>query len=255
MCIILSKVNKVSNTKIYVSPDEENARQITIYSNEVATRTKNAMILPVPNPESIELLDLSKYSKFFEDCDNCFVRIPTLSLTRSYNLPHMYATSSILPVVQVGSYMASIVPSFDDFVRIDTSVFDIDDTLLSMLAKNYREGFGFIVCLLKEGSHTYHPFAYTHRMKNPNRLFIPTRHYHPGETNTYADWDHTIYSPITELHNTKELKFRDSSPIKWNKLPESYRWASSVPFSRWTMESEWKNIDLEPESFYRKRVY
>jgi hypothetical protein len=253
MCIILSAVEKVSNTKIYVSPDEDNLRQITIYSNEVATREKNAMILPVPNPESIELLDLSKYSKFFEDCESCFIKLPTLSLTRSFHPEYAYA--SILPVVQVGSYLASIVPSFDDFVRIDRSIFDIDDNLLPMLAKHYREGFGFILCVLDEGSHTYHPFAYTHKMKEPNRLFIPTRHYHPGESNSYADWDHTIYSPITELHNTREMKFRDSSPIKWKKLPASYRWASSVPFSRWTMESEWKNIDLEPESFYRKRVF
>lgn len=253
MCIILSKVDKVSNTKIYVSPDKENKRQLTIYSNEVATKTKNAMILPVPNPESIELLDLSNYPKFFEDCENCFYNLPTLSM-RSFNPHSAYASASMLPVVRVGSYLASIVPSFDDFVRIDRTVFDVNDDLFPILAKNYKENFGFIICLLEEGNHTYHPFAYTHLMKDKNRLFIPTRHYHPGGASSYADWDHVIYSPITELHNTRDKKFRDSQGMKWKKLPEAYRWASSVPFSRWEMNQDWKNLDLEPESFYRVPV-
>ncbi len=253
MCIILSKVDKVSNTKIYVSPDKENKRQLTIYSNEVATRTKNAMILPVPNPETIELLDLSNYPKFFEDCENCFYKLATLSM-RSFMPEHAYASASFIPVVRVGSYLASIVPSFNDFTRIDTTVFDINDDLMPLLAQHYREGFGFIICMLEEGKHTYHPFAYTHKLKEKNRLFIPTRHYHPGEANKYADWDHMIYSPITELNNAREYRFRDSQGMKWKKIPESYRWASSVPFSRWTMNEEWKNIDLEPESFYRVPV-
>jgi hypothetical protein len=254
MCIILSQVDKVSNTKIYVSPDKENKRQLTIYSNEVATRTKNAMILPVPNPESIELVDLSKYPKFFEDCENCFYNLLTYS-TRSFMAERAYASASLLPVVQVGSYLASIVPSFDDFMRIDRSIFDVNNDLIPLLAKHYQTGFGFIICLLDEGKHMYHPFAYTHKLKENNRLFIPTRHYHPGEANQYADWDHVIYSPITELHNTREKRFRDSQTMKWKKLPESYRWASSVPFSRWEIHEEWKNIDLEPESFYRTPVY
>lgn len=253
MCIILSKVDKVSNTKIYVSPDKENKRQLTIYSNEVATETKNAMILPVPNPESIELIDLSKYSKFFEDCENCFYNLPTLGL-RSFNPQNAYASASFLPVIRVGSYLASIVPSFEDIVRLDRNVFDIHDDLFPLLAANYREGFGFIVCMLEEGKHTYHPFAYTHELKEKNKLFIPTRHYHVGESNRYADWDHVIYSPITELNNTREKRFRDSQGMKWKNLPEAYRWASSVPFSRWEMQGDWKNIDLEPDSFYRVAV-
>jgi hypothetical protein len=252
MCIILSTVDKVANTKIYVSPDKENKRQLTVYSNEVATKEENAMILPVPNPETIELLDLSNYPKFFEDCEACFTRVPTLSL-RSFQPMNAYA--SLLPVFQVGSYLASIVPSLYDFSRVNRDVFDYGDDLIRVLEKNYKEGFGFILCVLKKGSHTYHPFAYTHDIQTPNRLFIPTRHYHPGESNSTADWDHIIYSPITELNNPREVKFRDTSPIKWKKLPETYRWAYSVPLCRWEMIGEWKNIDLQPESYYRKPLY
>lgn len=252
MCIILSTVDKVANTKIYVSPDKENQRQLTVYSNEVATKYENAMILPVPNPESIELLDLSNYPKFFEDCEACFFRLPTRSIRSAYA---ERSHASPLPVFQVGSYLASIVPSLYDFSRVNTDVFDYGDDLICILEQNYREGFGFILCVLKKGNHTYHPFAYTHSMISPNRLFIPTRHYHPGESYSTADWDHIIYSPITELNNTREVKFRNTSSIQWKKLPEAYRWAYSVPLCRWEMEGEWKNIDLQPESYYRKPIY
>ena len=62
MCIISKEVNAVSKTKLFASLDDTGTRQLTVYSNQVDTDTSdNAMILPVPNPNTVEFVDLSEY--------------------------------------------------------------------------------------------------------------------------------------------------------------------------------------------------
>ena len=241
MCIITSTVNEVAKTRIYVSADEANRRQLTVYSNYVSSSRENAMILPVPNPESIELLNFSNYPAFFEDLANCFQkRIPRgISNTLGFGL-----VTETLPIYKVGSYQASIVPNLDEFDRLDFHTFKVDPNLYSFLDVHYRKGnFGFIVCSLMAGDHTYHPFAYTHGMHKSGRLFIPTMHYHPGHTHETGDWDHLIYSPSTTLHDDK-YRFVSNRQINWNKLPEEYRWAYDTPMNCWEKVGTWDNHDL-----------
>jgi hypothetical protein len=155
----------------------------------------------------------------------------------------------------VGSYKASIVPTLDDFDRLDTEVFDVDENLLPMLRRHYPYRFGFIVCQLKPGNRSYHPFAYTHDLDSCGKLFVPTRHYHPqSHGHATADWDHIIYSPLTDLDNTKQkgYEFRGTKDVAWSKLPEAYRWGSVVQMSRWEMEGDFKNMDLWATSYHRE---
>lgn len=254
MCIITSKVENVSNTKIYASANEDNTRQLTIYSNEVSTKTHNAMILPVPNPDSVQFHNFETYPSFFEDCEKCFRSIPTRSAA---HLTASFRMNESLPVYKVGSYLASIVPRFEDFMRLDRNLFELSNELLSMLSHFYDQRFGFIVCILKKGTHNYHPFAYSHDLLEPSKLFLPTRHYHPGEAGATADWDHIIYSPITNLNSCEfdSKLFSTTEPIQWKKMPNEFRWAYSVPLCRWTKHGDWMNKDLLIESFYKKRVY
>ena len=73
MCIISYPVLLVNSTNIFVGPNKNYTRQITVYSNKVHnTKTDNAMILPVPYASTVQLFDLSKYPNFFKDIDNCF---------------------------------------------------------------------------------------------------------------------------------------------------------------------------------------
>jgi hypothetical protein len=65
MCIINRAVEKVSNTSLFAAKLAEVTlpngmkvqRQLTIYSNEVATKTENQMILPFPTVAAIPLED------------------------------------------------------------------------------------------------------------------------------------------------------------------------------------------------------
>jgi hypothetical protein len=160
-----------------------------------------------------------------------------------------------LDVHDVGSYKASIVPSLDEFDRLDTNTFQIDHSLLGFLRAHYAAGFGFIVCKLKPGNNSYHPFAYTHALDFSGKLFVPTRHYHPNHRGEIeADWDHIIYSPLTDLDNTreKEMEFVNSKSIQWTRLPVAYRWGSVVRLSRLEIRGDFPNKDFWATSYHRE---
>ena len=238
MCIIVNPVVKVTSTKIWVSPNNTGTRQLTIYSNNVDTHKKNAMILPVPttDADSIRFIDFSFYQRFFNDCQSCFRSTKPLlyssSQTLGISLSNNRFKRSTLIVHDVGSYKASIVPSLADFDRLDKSVFRVTGDLGNMLQRTYSSGFSFIVCQLEKGAINYHPFAYTHTLAQNGKLFVPTKHWHAdpnsGDGNSllsrflsrnvfsdsgtvydqdmdhirsriHADWDHIVYSPNTNL--------------------------------------------------------
>ena len=284
MCIIANPVVKVASTKIWVSPNKDGTRQLTIYSNSVETMTKNAMILPVPTTDvdSIKFLDLSFYQRFFDDCKACFRSTKPLSDftygARTTTLSANYSKRSTLAVHDVGSYKASIVPSLGDFDRLDKTVFTVSGDLADMLKNTYSSGFSFIVCQLEKGSVNYHPFAYTHTMAQNGKLFVPTKHWHahgnaggssswlPGflprnafsgtlygqdmdhlRSTVSADWDHVIYSPNTNLDScmNDQYEFVTTNPIDWQRLPSEYRWASFAKLNRWSKEGDWNNKDIE----------
>ena len=249
MCIILARVESVSNTQLYISSSKTKERQLVIYTNKVTSPDSNAMILPVPNPLSVELLNFRHYKDIFEDCQKCF---------RHYDdTRHLYATRSlacsasdshrpVLPVYTIGSYQASIVPSLDDFDRLNTNILRVNPEVASLLRKTYDSEFGFLVCQLKRGNHQYHPFAYTHSIHSNRLLFVPTLHYHLGEKGSSADWDHTIYSPMTDLFTNYGYSYVNSSSVQWDLLPSEYQWArkGGVSFNRHVIKGYSKNKDL-----------
>ena len=73
MCIISLAVQKVAGTQILTGVDAKRKRQIVVYGNTVDNNHDgNAMILPIPHPESIEFINLSDYKNIFNDCSMCF---------------------------------------------------------------------------------------------------------------------------------------------------------------------------------------
>lgn len=253
MCIILAQVEEVNATKIFTSLTHDQERQFLVYSNQVETDFDNLMILPVPNPESVVFVNLSKYSKLFDDLESNFVK----SRGSSMNLYASRSAASFdtlerppLVVYSVGAYSASIVPSISEFDRLDKKHFKLPRDLETILDTTYDRQFGFIVCKLKQGKHTYHPFAYTHQKHNSNLLFIPTLHYHPhgyGANRVVdADWDHIIYSVGTDLDTTNydEYAFSARDSIKYNKLPPEIGWMREHRLKRWTKHGSGVNKDL-----------
>jgi len=191
MCIISKPVKDMSNTNIFISINKSGDRQIIVYSNLIDNNNNNnAMILPIPNPESIQFHDLSDYKDFFKDCNDCF---PTI---HSAPVLGCLSQNNTLKVFNIGSYQISVAQSLDEILQIDTSIFTMDANCTELLTKEYSDKkFGFIICKIKEGKEHYHPLAYSHSIMENKKLFIPTKHYHGHESkiDKYG-FDHSIFS-------------------------------------------------------------
>lgn len=195
---------EVSKTKIFVSGNKDSTRQLIVYSNNVdTTKTGNAMILPVPHPESLEFYDLSSKADFFTVIERYF-RSTMMSNARGRSIQ----TNSLdtLKVIDVGSYQLSICQNLNDFDRINTTVFTLNPSLKNILAKYYTD-FGFLVCKLRNEDVEYHPLAYSHNIFKPGLKFVPTRHYHSGkDEEPKSHWDHTIYSTNSIMQHREAEK-------------------------------------------------
>jgi hypothetical protein len=255
MCMVNGPVKTIGATKIFTAPSEDGTRQLTVYSNKVDSPADNAMVLPVPFPDSVQLHDFSAYSKLFNDLDSCFAQVK--SKTLSANFSAAAGARGPLAVFRVGSYDASIVPSVSDFDRLDARVFTLNPSLGQVLRQNYGtiQGtpVGFIVCKLRSGAHTYHPFAYSHARPN-NRLFVPTRHFHPHDGSRFFhadgdDWDHVVYTVNTDL-SAGGRPFTNTTSVKWHQLPAEYRHCSGQRLVRWEFDGTRTNEDLQPVCTY-----
>jgi hypothetical protein len=181
MCLISTEIESVSNTKILVAPNNNNTRQLVIYSNNVNNVSEsNAMVLPVPLPQTIKFIDLSKYKEIFEDCAKCFY-----NPIKSLNYSNSISTNSFntrddkpLQVFEVGSYKVSLALNLEQISRVDVRVFKLSQGLKQILETYYYQPYwGFIICKLNSGPESYHPFAYSHQIID-SKVYIPTRHYH-----------------------------------------------------------------------------
>lgn len=255
MCILSAAVSSVSNTNLFVAPSEDGSRQIIVYSNSVDSQTEhNTMVLPVPNPHSVEFINLKPYGKFFSDCERSFKYQPSNYYADS--LSYRSAAASItneykpLPMFDVGSYKVSIVPTVEDFARLDPLHFDIHDDLPRILGQKYDGEFGYLVCKLRQGHHSYHPFAYSHTLHSCNLMFVPTFHIHlhggamPSLSEMkWGDWDHTVYSFATDLEEARDYTFSEHK-VKWEKLPPSFRWVEPYRMKKFIQVGEHLNCDL-----------
>jgi len=216
MCIVSNRVEKMAKTKILVA--RNNKRQLVVYENKVTNRiANNAMILPVPNPGTLRFDNLKNYPNVFKDCAKSFADMDALlTNSRTLSFGTRCSKSKSIAVFSVGSYNVSVLSNFEDFSRLNKDFFDIDEDCLRTLEDYKTLPFGFIICQLKTGDHTYHPLAYSHDIIN-NQIFIPTKHYH-GEYNERIvdDWDHDIY-----LYNIDSSKL----PGKFNFNLRRFSWS------------------------------
>lgn len=201
MCIFSGEIQSVSGTKILVAPvygckletyrkhgvDKQrkvpvgSPLQLTVYSNTVShTPSDNAtaMVLPVPlitGPNRFKFVNLQNYSDLFEDLEMMFPKMRSQTRTNSADTN----STDEIPVVQVGSYKASLVNKLRDFSKLN-GVFSLDPGTAEILRKYYATGYAFVVCQLNPDvtEFTYHPFAYVHELRRDGQLFVPTRHYH-----------------------------------------------------------------------------
>lgn len=277
MCMISKEIRAVAATKLFCGVNSDRSRQFTVYANTVDNSSRNnAMVLPVPFPQTVKFHNLENYANFFSDCDKCFAKTQTWG-EKSLSSNSFSATRSMpkLQVHNVGSYKVSIANSLNDLYRVDESVFDLSQGLQQMLEKYYSNPvFGFIICKLKEGNESYHPFAYSHQITN-KRVFIPTRHYH-AENNTNIndfynnfntsfgmnisdiadDWDHDIYLYNIDLKSNKTVFDMNECDDMWirkininlNKLNFPLDTTCKM-FNKMEINGKHKNMDIVLEAY------
>jgi len=231
MCIFNGTVENVSSTNILVAK-MSNGRQLTIYENSASVEEgKNswtpAMILPFPrirNAESLYFVDMSNNPQFFKRLEKAFQFTPYSSMVSAYE-------GVRFKVKRVGSYELTVVPSLDEFSRVDASVFSLDPSLGRMLRKFYGGiSFSFLVCKLVHGG-KQHPFAFVHDMfPGQGRLFVPTRHFHGSVPNPLLLeetmipmgplWDHTIFTVGGDDTWGRVHEPNESDEFAWDLMKE-----------------------------------
>jgi hypothetical protein len=237
MCIIAtdnttsSKDLRVRNTKIFVAPNKDRTRQITVYQNTVACDVKSVMILPIPHPETFRI-ERECPLGVFDQLHNS-VRDPLGAHSRLAVKNMVYRSTSLetLPKFSMpGGYIASLALRLEDIRNVDPTTFEINHEVFDFLATEYGlsdQSFGFLVCRLSDERTTeveYTPICYSHTMIQPQKLFVPTLHYH-GHQRESVDYDHYIYSTATDIYaNTPGFIPRDINAVLWNGFPLEFQY-------------------------------
>ena len=275
MCIISNPVASVSNTKILVAINSSSNRQFTVYSNNVANiSNNNAMILPVPYPQTVKFHDLTNYENLFDDCKKCF-EFPVYESHVFTNDTLSMNIANSLEVFNVGGYQVSLAMSLNDIKRVNSNVFTLSYGCDELLTEEYNNPiFGFIICKMANNRKDYHPFGYSHNIYN-NLLFIPTKHYHshnnflsynnsnienyrmfrnlmdPINKNTIVDdWAHEIYLYNATAKNNIDFINMSKNNYRWtgdNKLKLDYidfDFGELKHFEKHKIDGHQKNIDL-----------
>lgn len=240
MCMISLPVEQVSNTNIFVGLNSTKTRQITIYSNYVANYSNaNAMVIPVPYPQSVQFHDMSQMGKFFANVDKSFYRLSNTfggSFLSTNSTNSLKSRSANLEVFNVGSYKVSLAQSLDDLTRLDKDIFILSEGLGQMLGDNYRERFwGFIVFVLAKESKEYHPFGYSHTLFN-GQIYIPTKHYHDHSSSLgfvksdVLDYRERIGGQDTRIdpYSTNQRQVMNDGPLRLNQLHLADDWSHNI---------------------------
>ena len=220
MCIISDTVDIIHSTKILVIPSKSGKQQLTVYSNTVITPESNVMCIPVPNPKSVRFEYVP--SDIFSKCATSFKNSSNRNVCVDY-----------ISTFCNSSYNAVIVRSINDLNNQNGFILTHD--VVEFLKKIYPD-YGFILCKLKKGNHTYTPLAYSHDINDT--LFIPTKHYQvyvreelsvdyitlkeKKPSHITDEWDHEIYSIATPRWCHESTKLIHNNKINWSKMPNDY---------------------------------
>ncbi|HYE99581.1 MAG TPA: hypothetical protein VEJ18_11755 [Planctomycetota bacterium] len=210
MCCFSGPVDRVSETSIFAR-SQPGGRQALVYEMRFSSKDDVAMILPIPTPvgaaeDAVRFIDLQDYPDFFRALQSAF---PTraLSIKEDTMAKPGAAPPAPLPVVDVGAFEASFVPSVKDFERLDARFRLPGKTWDSLPA--YR-AFGFAVFKLKKGDRKVHPMAFEFPRAHAGKLFFPTVHIHDGLVHAKATFDHALYGQSGEQDTVSFQGWRES---------------------------------------------
>lgn len=193
MCCFSQPVDYVRATQIFARPGKD-AGQYVVYSMNLKAGNDLAMILPIPTPkdpkeDAVTFINLEKYPDFFDEMKNGFPE-PRPTGRAKGDVPPPLAAPPKLKVVEVGSFVASFVPTVKDFGRLDEQ-FRLPAGTWDQLPQ-YKD-YGFAVFKLKKGEQKVHPMAFEFPRADKRKLFFPTVHIHDGKVHDRAGFDHVLY--------------------------------------------------------------
>ena len=192
MCIFSRPIISVNNTQIFARLTGKGSQYLA-YQMQYNSKEENAMILPIPvrspsDETQVRFIDLQEYEFFFADLARGFPFIPP-----SFNLTCSQTKSACdslaLKVHNVGNYIASFVPTIDDFDRLDAR-FTLPKETWQKVPQ--YSSFGFAVFQLASGALEPHPMAFEFE-SNADSIFFPTMHIHDGEVHETEGFDHVLY--------------------------------------------------------------
>lgn len=197
MCIFSGFVEDVSKTKLCCAPYEVEGggkRCMIFYQNNVIIGEDGgvAMILPVPNGESIQLHPVaSKFPNFFRN-------LQTILTSEDSEYGRSLGDDvEMLKVERIGTYDVSVSHSFEELIRLNFEAFRLDESVLDVIRGKYPSSFGYVVCRMVQTVISPHPIVYSHRVDDDGEMFVPTFHHHMHKSGDGArhvvDWEHTIY--------------------------------------------------------------
>jgi hypothetical protein len=195
MCCFSGTVDEVTDTKIFAARRPQD-RQVLIYEMKVSAGQPVAMVLPIPTParapdDAVRFVSLEGYPELFDDLEAAF---PRLLLGRSGGERSVVDDVDRLVVHQVGAFVASFVPSLDDFERIDPR-FRISTVLFECVPDYVGWGYAVFQLAMPPGRLTrIHPMAFEFSTRHPDRLFFPTLHIHDGGLPPTAQFAHALYA-------------------------------------------------------------
>ena len=209
MCCFSRPVERVANTHIFARGSKE-SRQFLVYSMTLSAKEDLAMILPIPVPkeskdDAVRFVNLEKYLDFFADMLKGF---PPPAPAESLSVGSRAANAKPLPVVEVGSFEASFVPSVKDFDRLDER-FRLPTEVWDKLPR-YKD-YGFAVFKLKKGAKTIHPMAFEFPRAKPEKLFFPTVHIHDGKVHATAMFDHLLFCQRSQTETDPIFNWEEST--------------------------------------------
>lgn len=192
MCVV-SKPAVINSTNICVARRKD-GRVLTFYSAVIKQEHRdNIMVLAVPNPDTVELVDATRAKKLFNLMWRRFWYNGAVAAGGSV------AKSMHLRVEKVGSYECSVVRTLPELEHLDPAVFGaIPAAMRDLLRDRYGgKNVGFLVARLDPAvTGAYEPLAYSYVPRD--EIVIPTLHFHmhrDGSADTEsADWDHNVYT-------------------------------------------------------------
>src|SRR5262245_39553488 len=220
MCIFSGAVRSVSTTRIFSRLDGD--RHVLVYAMSLELDRELAMVLPLPVPPgsgegAVSFVDLSGYPDFFDAVAAAFPE-PEHEFGDLMVLAESPSRSAKLVVHDVGSFVASYVPTPADVERLDAR-FRVPKRVFAA----YPD-WGFAVFQLKPtakrrrfrrartGGLAIHPMALWFATRKPRALFYPTLHVHDGASvPATANYDHALICQTADDLLAKTLPWAQSA--------------------------------------------